>query len=191
MKLWKRQSCTRICQARYFWIKLWKVQAQSHLKHSAQLPLFTCKKPEPVQIGDTGMNKRTETLFQENKNLSDLHEKDKNREWVKAETVTEKSNMSEKPMLTKAKSYTLATKKSRLWRMPWEQHEGGESSLQEQHQKNNRPSRGKYSSEQKSPRLVLRWHLVKLWKDSYGVFAYHSRIMDSVTQQIPLIPTVI
>lgn len=139
----------------------------------------------------TGMNRRTETLSQENKSPSDVPEKEENREWVKAETVMKKSNIREKPMLTKANSYTLAMKKSGLWRVPWEQQEGGKASQREQHQKNNRLPRGQRSSEQKSPRLVLKWRLTKLWKDLYGVLVYHSRIMDSVTQQIPLIPAVI
>lgn len=55
---------------------------------------------------------RTETLFQENKSLFDMHEKEENWEWMKAETVTEKSHVREKTMLTKANSYTLAVKKS-------------------------------------------------------------------------------
>lgn len=41
---------------------------------------------------------------------------------MKAETVIEKSNMREKPMLTKASSYTLAMKK---FRMPCEECCGG------------------------------------------------------------------
>lgn len=101
----------RVHQPRYFWFRFWQIHMQSHPTDSTQLALPTFMKPESVQIIDTGMNRRTELFSQEVKTLLPCMEKEN---WERQKAETEKSNVRETPILTKANSYTLTMNKSGL-----------------------------------------------------------------------------
>lgn len=153
--------------------------------HTAQLPLLAFNKLGRVQIWDAGINKRKEALLQENKSPSKVHRK-KGGKLRESEDKNRQKQDKEKPALTKAKSNTLAMKKSgldlgrTLWHASQEKLPSNSST-----RKNKTFLAGKHSSEQKAPQTGIEMQPDEFVKKLYGVLAYHSRIMHSVTQQIP------
>lgn len=160
IKLWKRQMlCQSVPKKKFLTCGRYRCD---FTWHPAQLPLLAFSKLGRVQIWDAGINKRKEALLQENKSPSKVHRKKGGKLRAREDKNRQKQD-KEKPALTKAKSDTLAMKKSgldlgrTLWHASQEKLPSNSST-----RKNKTFLAGKHSCEQKDPRLVLKCSLMNL-----------------------------